>query len=238
MREYTTIYNHHIKIPVLLWGKPGDKIILAVHGDLSHKEDTIIELLAKKAVPKGYTVLSFDLPEHGDRKDDCYMLNPPNAISDLQAVYTYARTIGKEITLFACSIGAYFSLLAYPERTFTKILLLSPLVNMERIIQSMMNAFQVSEQKLEAEQSIPLPIGKTLDWNYYMYAKQHPIKLNHTPSLHILYGSEDTLTPPTEIKTFAQKYQAKLTITQKGKHYLHTTEQLQTFENWLGKIIN
>lgn len=49
---------------------------------------------------------------------------------------------------------------------------------MEQIIQNMMIGFHISEQQLKSEKQILLPIGKTLDWDYYMYAKEHPITLN------------------------------------------------------------
>ena len=55
-------------IPAIIWGPPSQHMVLAVHGNMSHKADTVIELLAGKAVARGYQVLSFDLPEHGDRK--------------------------------------------------------------------------------------------------------------------------------------------------------------------------
>jgi len=237
MKEYITIDNNHIKIPTLLWGKPGGNIIIAVHGDLSNKEDAIIELLAQDAISKGYCVLSFDLPEHGDRKSESYECNPPNCISDLQAVYFYAKSLSSEITLFACSIGAYFSLQAFWDLTIRKSLFLSPVVNMERVIQCMMSGFQVSEQRLKEEKTIPLPIGKTLDWDYYTFVKQHPVNFNWDSTIYILYGSEDQLTPQEEIRDFSQKYNAELCIIENAEHFFHTNEQLHAYKAWLTKFI-
>lgn len=45
------------------------KIFIAVHGNMSNKEDAVIQILAEEADRKGYQVLSFDLPEHGERKE-------------------------------------------------------------------------------------------------------------------------------------------------------------------------
>ena len=50
----------------------------------------------------------------------------------------------KEINVFACSMGAYFSLLAYQNDVLEKALFLSPVVNMERIIENMMKWFNVT----------------------------------------------------------------------------------------------
>lgn len=49
-------------IPALVWGPPGDGAVVAVHGNLSHKADTPIQLLAEAASARALQVLSFDLP--------------------------------------------------------------------------------------------------------------------------------------------------------------------------------
>ena len=53
-------------IPSIIWGEKSNKVFIAVHGNMSNKEDEIIKILAEKVVIKGYQVLSFDLPEHGE----------------------------------------------------------------------------------------------------------------------------------------------------------------------------
>ena len=237
MKEYIVIENNDIKIPALLWGKPGDKIIITVHGDLSNKEDTIIELLAKNAILKGYCVLSFDLPEHGERKNNNYECNPPNCISDLRAVYSYVKPVSNEVSLFACSIGAYFSLLAFQGFAIRKSFFLSPVINMEQVIRNMMTGFQISEQRLKVEKKIHLPIDKILDWDYYTYVKQHPVNFDWNSSIDVLYGAEDTLTSQEEIKNFSQRHNAELTILENAEHYFHTSEQLHSYETWLSKLI-
>lgn len=100
-------------IPAILWGEPSDKLFIAVHGNMSSKEDDVIVIFAEEAIDKGYQVLSFDLPEHGDRIGEDYTCKVQNCVSDLISVMGYAQTISSKISLFACSMGAYFSLLAY-----------------------------------------------------------------------------------------------------------------------------
>lgn len=50
---------------------------------------------------------------HGERVDEKYACIPENCVSNLVVVYEYAKSFAPEISLFACSMGAYFSLLAY-----------------------------------------------------------------------------------------------------------------------------
>ncbi|MCO5381092.1 MAG: alpha/beta hydrolase [Methanosarcina barkeri] len=174
-KKHFYISNNEIRIPAIQWGKKSEKLLIEVHGNLSNKEDTVISLMAQKAVTKGYQVLSFDLPMHGERVDEEYACIPENCVSDLTAVYEYTKSLASEIHLFACSMGAYFSLLAYHNFDIKKSLFLSPIVNMERIIRNMMVGFQVSEEKLKTEHEIRLPIGQKLEWNYYCYVKENPI---------------------------------------------------------------
>lgn len=230
---YINAYDKKIEIPCTLWGKSSNKLFIAVHGDLSHKEDTVIRILAENATSKGYQVLSFDLPEHGSRSDNNYKCNPQNSISDLTAIYNYAKKLSSDIYLFACSIGVYFSILAYSEYNIKKGFFLSPILNMEQIIQNMMIGFHISEQQLKSEKQILLPIGKTLDWDYYMYAKEHPITLNRMFPSKILVGSKDTVSEREDIKAFSKQYNAEFLVFQGGEHYFHTPEQLMFFERWL-----
>ena len=58
------------KIPSILWGEKSNKVFIAVHGNMSNKEDSVIKILAELVVANGYQLLSFDLPEHGERKTD------------------------------------------------------------------------------------------------------------------------------------------------------------------------
>ncbi|MEA5012746.1 MAG: alpha/beta fold hydrolase [Angelakisella sp.] len=99
-------------IPALLWGEPTCHLLVAVHGNMSHKSDTVIALLAEYAVERGYQVLSFDLPEHGDRKSETTLCKVQTCVEELHTIMAYAKTIAQEISLFGCSMGAYFSLLA------------------------------------------------------------------------------------------------------------------------------
>ena len=65
MKKYIEIEG----VPSLIQGEESHKVLLAVHGLMSNKEDTVINMVAKHAIERGYQVLSIDLPEHGERKD-------------------------------------------------------------------------------------------------------------------------------------------------------------------------
>lgn len=217
-------------IPSLLWGPASDKLFVAVHGNQSNKADTVIRIVAETAIQKGYQVLSFDLPEHGDRKEEKTICNAQNCVADLEHVMNYAKTLSPNISLFGCSIGAYFSMLAYHDQPILQALFLSPVVDMTRLIRNMMAWFHVSEAQLEKEQAIATPIN-TLYWDYYQYVLHHPVRWNKPTAL--LYGEKDELCEYEIIKAYAEKHHANLTVLKDSAHFFHTEEQLDYLYKWL-----
>lgn len=223
-------------IPAILWGNKSDKLFIAVHGNMSNKSDDVIVEFVEAAVAKGYQVLSFDLPEHGDRKNENYACKVQNCVHDLNIIMSYAKSLSNSISLFACSMGAYFSLLSYKEDSLKQCLFLSPVVNMERIINNMMTWFNVSENRLKEEKEISTPIGQKLYWDYYCYVKGHPI-VNWNKETSILYGLEDDICKFGVISNFAKAFHCDLQVMEHGQHYFHTEEQLQYFRQWVERHV-
>ena len=224
------------EIPALLWGAPSSQLIVAVHGSGSHKGDEVIALLAREAVPKGYRVLSFDLPEHGDRQGHPALCKAQTCVPELVQVMAYAQTLASHIRLFGCSLGAYFGLLACRGFPLEQALFLSPVVDMERLIGNMMGWFQVTPQQLEAEGEISTPMGQTLYWDYYRYVKGHPIDQWDAPTA-ILCSSQDTLSEPEVVHAFARRFSCDLQVLEGGEHFFHTPQQLAVYRDWLSRHI-
>lgn len=223
-------------IPATIWGEEREDLVIAVHGNLSHKQDTIIQLLADVAVERGFQVLSFDLPEHGDRKDEGIPCKVQSCVSDLRKVMEYTKPRWRSLRLFACSMGAYFSLLAFKDINLKQALFLSPVVDMERIIGNIMNWFQVTPEQLQEEKTIATPVGQNLYWDYYCYVRDHPIERWEVDT-HILYGGRDTLVEFDTISRFTEQFRCNLEIMETGEHYFHTDEELQTAARWMQKNI-
>ncbi len=218
-------------IPAILWGESSSHLFIAVHGNQSNKEDAAIATFAELAVSKGYQALSFDLPDHGERKGENVPCKVQNAIQDLKTILRFAREMTKRISLFACSMGAYFSLLAYNDIALQQALFLSPLVDMERMIHNMMTWFDVREERLKAEQEVATPIGQTLYWDYYCYVREHPITKWNVPTA-VLYGAKDDTVEFDTVEAFAKRFHADLHLMEHGEHYFHTEEQLSFFRQW------
>lgn len=125
-------------IPAILWGERSDKMILAAHGSHSCKIDDCIWTLADVATGKGYQLLSFDFPRHGERVYETDLLMPDECVRELNLLYAYAMERAKKISLFGCSMGAYFELLTFADADIDRVWFLSPVTDMERIIHNLM----------------------------------------------------------------------------------------------------
>lgn len=224
-------------IPSIIWGEKSNRVFIAVHGNMSNKEDEVIKILAEKVTSNGYQVLSFDLPEHGERKDNTnYLCKVQNCVNDLKLIMEYAKANYEEINLWACSMGAYFSLLAYKNENIEQCIFLSPVVNMKVIIDNMMLWSNTTENELREKQEIKTDFGQTLYWDYYLYVKENPIT-NWNKKTYILYGNEDNMQDENIIKNFSENFSCKLSILEDEEHYFHTEKQLDYYKNWLSKTL-
>ena len=139
----------------------------------------------------------------------------------------YGNTI-----LIANSIGAYFSLLAFQAAHFQKCLFVSPILDMPALIEKMMGWASVSSERLQAEREITTAFGETLSWEYYAYAKQHPILTWNSPTA-ILYAGRDNLTDRETVTAFAERFDCALQIYEEGEHWFHTEKQLAVLRDFV-----
>lgn len=218
------------EIPAILWGKDSKKLYLYIHGQGGYKEEA--EMFSKIVNQYGWQVLSIDLPEHGERKNEINSFDPWHVVPELSMIMEYAKSRWEKISLFANSIGAWFSMLSFEKENFWNCLFVSPVVDMKKLIAKMMNWANVSETQLEKERIIPTDFGQTLSWEYWQYVLAHPILKWKIPT-KILYGEKDHLVDRQIIEEFAYKFNCDLTIMENGEHWFHTKQQLDVMHKWI-----
>ena len=218
------------EIPAVLYGDSSEKLFLFIHGKMGCKEEAA--RFAEIVCPKGYQVLSMDLPGHGERTAEMERFVPWEVVPELQAVYGYARQRWKKISLFANSIGAYFSLLTFQEVNLEKSLFVSPILDMEKLIRDMMGWAGVTQEQLKAAGEIPTAFGETLSWKYLTYAAENRITKWDSPTA-ILYAGQDHLTARKTVDDFARQFGCTVTVMENGEHWFHTEEQLSVLDAWL-----
>lgn len=220
-------------IPAILYGDNSEKLFIFVHGSESKKEEA--KRFANIANKKDFQVLSFDLPKHGERKNEDYDISVQNGIRDLKEVFSFVRNKYKRFSLYACSLGAYFSLMAYKNINFDKCLFVSPVLDMEQLLLNMMKWANITEEELKEKKEIKTSF-ETLHWDYYQFVKKNPVEKWGSKTF-ILYGENDNITEKSVLNSFVEKHNCNLEVMKNGEHYFHTKEQLDYLNNWIKEVI-
>lgn len=160
---------------------------------------------------------------------------PWEAKREFPRLYDRYSNSYRSTVLIANSIGAYLAMHALAEKNISQALLISPVVDMEKLIEEMMQQANITEDELRSRNEIDTEFGETLSWEYLSYVRNHPIRWNIPTS--ILYGEKDNLTSKETITKFAEQIGANLLIMKNGEHWFHTDEQLNFLEHWIRNSI-
>ena len=157
--------------------------------------------------------------------------NPWEAIPEFSTFFARLMPQYESIILIANSLGAYFSMESGIAPMIRKAFFISPIVDMEKLIQNMMSWKGVTEEELREQGVIPNEYGDDLSWEYLSYVREHPVDWD-VPT-EILYGDQDNLTSLETMTGFAEKHHAGLTVMQGGEHWFHTEEQMRFLDEWI-----
>ena len=196
-----------------------DKALVYIHG----KGGTASASEQFKSLFPEYDIYGFDYKSENPWEAECEF---KEYFQKLSHKYT-------SITVIASSLGAYFFMVSGAGEKIRKAFFVSPIVNMERLIQDMMKHADVSDEDLKAKSIIHLSEGEVLSWDYLVWVRNHPIVWN-TPTF-ILYGEKDHFQSLETMKTFAEEIGADLTVMPNGEHWFHTEEQNEFRKTWLNK---
>ena len=156
---------------------------------------------------------------------------PWEAREEFPRFFEQQRANCDSLTLIANSIGAFFSMTSLSARHVDRALFISPVVDMEHLIEGMMARANVTEDELHDRKEIPTEYGETLSWNWLCDVRRHPLQWA-VPTC-ILYGNRDFLTPPATMSAFAARIGATLTVMPGGEHWFHTPEQMAFLDRWI-----
>lgn len=197
-----------------------DKTIVYIHGQGGSSEEAI----HYRSIFKNCDVIGFDYNSK----------SPWEAKDEFAKFFNSLCGRNKTVEVVANSIGAFFAMNALSDMQIEKAYFISPIVNMEKLIEDMMTLADVSDKELCEKGEIETTVGQKLSWKYLSYVRQHPICWK-VPT-HILYGSKDNLTSLTTITEFAEQTGATLTVMENGEHWFHTKEQMRFLDCWLESV--
>ena len=97
---------------------------------------------------------------------------PWEAREEFLAYFKAARRDGTKVLVIANSIGAFFAMQALDETRVDRALFVSPVVDMERLIETMMAGEGITEPELRQRGEIKTEFGETLSWRYLQDVRQ------------------------------------------------------------------
>ena len=193
-------------------------VIVYVHGKGGNTEEANYY---RKFFNDDFDIIGFDYKSE----------NPWDARSEFSDYFDSIIPEYNKTILIANSIGAYFSLISLADKKIEKAMLISPIVDMERLIIDMMTWANVSEEELSIKKEIETPFGETLSWEYLSYVRKNPIQWNIPTG--ILYAEKDNMTSISTMTDFSKNINANVTVMTGGEHWFHTKEQKDFLDNWI-----
>lgn len=156
---------------------------------------------------------------------------PWEAVPEFRDYFRTAEKTYDTVLLIANSIGAYYALCSLNGQRIRKAYLISPVVDMDRLISDRMEQTGVTEKELTEKGRVTASTGEEFSLEYRTWVREHPVFW--TVPTAILYGSLDGLQSYRTVKAFAEKTGASLTVMENGEHWFHTGEQMAFLDQWL-----
>ena len=196
---------------------PNKKVVVYIHG----KSGSAAEADHYRALFPDREVIGFDYSAQ----------TPWEAQKEFADFFESLSARAENIFLVANSIGAYFSLCALAETAIENAFFISPIVDMERLIEDMMTWAGVTEGELKEKKIVKTSFGEDLSWDYLTWVRAHPVEWR--VSTEILYGEKDSLQSENCIRAFATRFGAGVTVMKGGEHWFHTEEQMHFLDEWI-----
>lgn len=176
-------------------------------------------------------LFSKDCPGY-DMVDFSYRLyNPWEIKSSIQKKYCELREKYDVVAIMAKGVGAYFAIDSLGEEQVDKALFVSPVIDVECFIQTILEKTGISEDKLFEEQVISSGYDQDLSWEQYDYFKKNV--LSWSSDADVIMGSDDKYENVELIKSFAKANQCELCIIEGANHDFDSPEQQSEFREWL-----
>lgn len=197
------------------------KAVVYIHGKGGSREEAAHY---RKLFP-GYEVIGFDYSSQ----------TPWEAQKEFPLFFEKLQRSYTAVTVIANSIGAFFAIHGFKDMPIEKALLISPIVDMEKLISDMMRWAGVTEQELAERKRIETAFGETLSMEYLAWVRENPT-VWQVPTA-IVYGEKDHLQSIECVKSFAEKTGAVVTVMENGEHWFHTEEQMAFLNRWIQSCI-
>ncbi len=200
-----------------------EKVIIYCHGLGSNKNQ--YKRFYKKFYKNNISMISFDLPAHGEDKTEFKNFTLKESINYIDNVIKYAKTKYKDIYLFGSSYGGYVILnYLIEKKECYKTFLMCPAFNFCEIINKKM---QIDKEYFKSNDYLHL-YGKVniykKAYNEFRKADSTVKKTNYS-NIVIIQGKLDKTVSYEDQKKFAQKNKLKFIPIENGSHELYNFDK-------------
>ena len=143
------------------------KCVIYIHG----KGGSAAEAEHYKPLFAGFDVIGFDYQAQ----------TPWEAKAEFANFFAEIAAQYEQISLVANSIGAFFALHSFNDKEISEAFFISPIVNMEHLIENIMNFANVTEAELQEKGTIQTEFGETLSWEYLSWVRNNRINRSAKP---------------------------------------------------------
>ena len=185
------------------------KAMLYIHGKGGSAEEVVLF----RPFCAGYDVRGIDLTD----------FTPWESAGQIRAVFNEMRE--------ECSRVSILAMCALQDCQVERAFFISPVLDMENLILSMMKQACVTEADLRERCGVRTDFGETLSWKYLSFVRGHPVRWR-VPT-EILCAEHDALLPHETFVRFVRTHDARLTVMPGGEHWFHTPEQMAFLGAWL-----
>lgn len=220
------------------------EVVIACHGFAGDKESSAISMLAKELLKENKTVITFDLPGHGESKVNGDRLTIDNCLSDFKCIIEYAK--GKYpnalFNIFATSYGGYLTLLLDKmDISIKSVILRCPAIKMDKIF--IREILEEAKEEFKKKGYAIVGYERKIKVNYSFYESLEKFQLidiyqNIFSKMMIIVGSEDTTAPIYDTKMFADKFEVPLKIIKGADHRFKNPGELKQVIKYTVDFLN
>lgn len=214
-----SIIDEKINITEITSLKKNDKVVIYCHGLGSNKEQ--YKRFYKKLYKDNVSMISFDLPAHGEDKTEYKNFTLNESIKYLANVIKYAKTKYKEVYLFGSSYGGFVILNYLIEKNDNiKTILMCPAFNFAQIIKE---KTEIDEDYFKTNEYLHLYGNVNIykkAYDEFIKANENVKKFNYS-NVIIIQGKLDKTVSYEKIKSFADKNKLKFITIEDGTHELY-----------------
>jgi len=191
-----------------------ENLVIFGHGFAGHKDNKAAERLAGKLISKnkGFAVLTFDLPCHGE--DIKKRLTLDDCINYYDIVVKQSKEVlgAQKLYINATSFGAFLVLKYISEKgnPFEKMVFRSPAVNMYRVVTTALVTPEIQE-KLSKNKEAMIGFDRKVIINQQFLDDLENTKLlerdfmDYADDILILHGTKDEIAPFEDSKMLAEE---------------------------------